>query len=440
MFPARVEMKTMRGLMRSPRIVLGMLAVMAGLAGTAVPASAQNKPGIADQPAATLLLPYFEVDLKNPAGANTFFTVNNASATAILAHVTIWSAMHVPVHSFNVYLTGYDVQTMSVRDLINGAVPVTASAGQDPGDTISPRGFASQDINFASCIGQLPLTTLPQSTIDHIRASLTGAASPLTGQCASIPDGTQMARGYITVDTVNNCTLRLPNDPGYFAADITYQNTLWGDYVYTNHLGGLESGDGSPLVHITASLSDPDLNSPGLYTFYGRLNGFQATDHREPLITSFAARFVSSAGFSQTTLTVWRDSKVNQNAFACGSKPNWYPLGQEGIAFFNEQEQPEIPSSYPFAPQPPNLGITPFPAGTQRVLVGGADLPTAFQFGWIYLNLNTSVLGVPFPATDPAAAQAWVDVHMKGTGRYSTGWSAVAIDSARAARHFNPGF
>ena len=35
-------------------------------------------------------------------------------------------------------------------------------------------------------------------------------------------------------------------DAGYFinggAGDATNQNTLWGDYVYTNHLGGLECG------------------------------------------------------------------------------------------------------------------------------------------------------------------------------------------------------
>jgi hypothetical protein len=33
-------------------------------------------------PAATLLLPYFEVDLKHPNGVNTVFSVNNAFATA----------------------------------------------------------------------------------------------------------------------------------------------------------------------------------------------------------------------------------------------------------------------------------------------------------------------------------------------------------------------
>ncbi|MBV8202108.1 MAG: hypothetical protein JOZ15_15925, partial [Acidobacteria bacterium] len=47
-------------------------------------------------PAATLLLPYFEVDLNNPNGLTTLFSVNNASATAVLVHVVIWSDLSVP--------------------------------------------------------------------------------------------------------------------------------------------------------------------------------------------------------------------------------------------------------------------------------------------------------------------------------------------------------
>ena len=82
------------------------LAAITGLVTAAAPALAQfNVATVADQPAATLLLHYFEVDLANPAGANTYFTINNASATAALGHVTVWSAMHVPVYTFDVYLT-----------------------------------------------------------------------------------------------------------------------------------------------------------------------------------------------------------------------------------------------------------------------------------------------------------------------------------------------
>jgi hypothetical protein len=434
---------TMRGTMRSRRILL-MLAVVSCLTLTTRSALAQPVPSIADQPAATLLLPYFEVDLANPAGANTLFTVNNASAAAVLAHVTIWSAMHVPVYAFNVYLTGYDAQPMYVRDLLSGVLPQTASAGQDPSDAISPKGFASQDINFANCTGQLPAAQLPQATVDHIRNSLTGAASAVAGgMCASKPDGTRIARGYITVDTVNNCTTKLPSDAGYFVAggsgDATNQNVLWGDAIYTNHFGGQEIGDGSPLVHIRADAVDPATATPGRYTFYGRLVSWTAADNREPLSTNFAVRYVSGGGFSNTSLTVWRDAKVSQTYFACSGNPSWYPLSQEGFSFFDEQEQVLIQSGIPFAPQPPSGGVAAFPAGTQRVDVGSAALATPYPFGWMYLNLNTFVTPAgAVPPIDPAAAQAWVEVHMKGSGRYSVGWPSAQLDSAKGAYHFYP--
>jgi hypothetical protein len=135
---------------------------------------------IDEVPAATLLLPYFAVDYTSPdgSGTNTLFSINNASATAILAHVVVWSDLSVPVLDFNVYLTGYDVQTINLWDILaKGNLPQTASAGQDPGDHISPKGAFSQDINFASCSGLLPPPTLPADFVAHLQASLSGRAS-----------------------------------------------------------------------------------------------------------------------------------------------------------------------------------------------------------------------------------------------------------------------
>ena len=435
--------------MRARRIFLTLTAIT-GLVTAAAPALAQAPQlTVADQPAATLLLPYFEVDLANPAGANTYFTVNNASATAVLGHVTIWSAMHVPVYSFDVYLTGYDVQQMNVRDLINGRLPRTASDGQDPGDTsgspdgISNQGMLSQDINFASCASSLPPADVPQPIVDHIRASLTGQQSAQSGMCATKSDGTRIARGYITVDTVNQCTTQTPADAGYFAPGgsgiATNQNVLWGDYTYTNHIGGLESGDASPLVHITASATDPQTSVPGEYTFYGRFVGWTASDNREPLSTTFFTRFINLPSVGQTTLTVWRDAKVVQNAFACGSTPAWYPLEQQGLMFFDEQENPEIIAESPFPPQPPAPDVLPFGFGAQRVTVGGSLLPTSFSSGMLFLNLNATPTGSTAPSDDPTSAQAFVSVHLKGTGRYSTGWQATMMDSAKTPLHSLPG-
>ena len=395
-------------------------------------------------PAATLLLPYFEVNLDNPNGLTTLFAINNASATAVLAHVTVWSDLSVPVLDFNVYLTGYDVQMINLRDiLVSGLIPQTASAGQDPGDHISPKGPKSQDINFASCTGQLPPPPLPLSFIQHLALALTGKGSPLfSGLCSGRALGDNIARGYITVDTVNNCTLRLPSDPAYFANDITFQNVLWGDYFYVNT--GQNFADGDTLVHVEASLTNPATTTAGRYTFYGRYTtpAWNASDHREPLATTFASRYVDGGDFTGgTSYIVWRDSKTNQAPFTCPAttgRPSWFPLGQEGIDIFDETEQVSTPQTFPFSPQPPQSGIIPFPAESQRTLINGADFPVPFIFGWLYLDLNTTISGNPNPPFDPAAAQAWVSLVMDASGRFSVGFSSTQLDSACAPNHFVP--
>jgi hypothetical protein len=403
---------------------------------------------IDEVPAATLLLPYFEVDLANMWGNDTVFSVNNASATAVLAHVVLWSDLSVPVLDFNLYLTGYDVQTINLRDVLHGFLPQTASAGQDPHDTISPKGQLSQDINFASCTGQLPPPALPETFVEHLELALTGQASPVLGnRCAGLAYGDNIARGYITIDTVSNCTLRFPGDAGYFApggtGDATDQNVLWGDYFYVND--GLNLADGNTLVHIEASATNPETSTPGQYTFYGRYVGWTAADNREPLATSFAARYATGGAFSGVTNVIaWRDSKVSQSPFTCpvvpGVRPAWYPLGQEGIVIFDEQEQPVVPQTFPVSPQPPQEGLIPFPAEAQSVRVGGAALPVPFAFGWLYLDLNTTVTAAGSnPPEDPAAAQGWVTVQMTAQGRYSAGFPAVQLDSACRANHFTPG-
>src|SRR5215472_1299843 len=224
---------------------------------------------IDDVPAATLLLPYFEVDLGNPNGLTTLFSVNNASATAVLAHVVIWTDLSVPVLDFNIYLTGYDVQSVNLRDIIvGGNLPQTASLGQDPTDTISPKGPFSQDINFASCTGQLPPPNIGTLFTTHLQNALTGKPSAiLNGLCSAQALGDNIARGYITMDTVNNCTLRFPGDVGYFAAggtgDATNQNIIWGDYAIVNATQNFAQG--GTLVHIEADATNPATSTSGRY-------------------------------------------------------------------------------------------------------------------------------------------------------------------------------
>ena len=427
------------------RIVVLSVILLCGLASFA---TAQTPPPSSNRPGATLLLPYFEVDLNNPQGMTTLFSINNSSATAVLSHITVWSDMGIPVFAFNLYQTGYDATPINMRDILNGTIPVSASAGQDPSDSGSPftgisnKGIFSQDINFASCTGQLPYAGVPADYVAYMKAALTGQASSFhAGQCVAKNHGTPtIARGYVTVDTVNSCFIGFPSDVSYPFV-ITYQNVLFGEYSYVNPSQDLAYGDN--MVSIGADQVDPDF-TPGRYTFYGRFNAFTATDKREPLSTNFAARFVSAKDFKTpekarrrsvlppaTELVVWRDTKVSStNGFACGTTPAWYPLSQEDVVAFDEQENTESPT-FPSAP---------FPAATQRVTVGGTAFPLTTSTGWLFLNLNTVVTGGGIGLTDTAAAQAWVTVLNRvqqgpNGGRYDVAYRATRMDSARDARH-----
>ncbi|MEO8277002.1 MAG: hypothetical protein ABI639_12360 [Thermoanaerobaculia bacterium] len=403
-----------------------LLAVLAGPAFAVIGT-------IDDVPAATLLLPYFEVDLDNPSGATTLMSINNASAEATLAHVVLWTDLSVHVLDFNIYLTGYDVQSLNLRDIIvNGNLPLTASAGQDPTDTISNQGPASQDINFASCNGVLPYTNpaLNATYLDHVQSALTGQPSELffNGLCSGIDHGDRIARGYVTVDAVNQCSTNFPPDVGYFVNGgigiATNRNLLWGDYIYVNTEQSLVHGE--TLVHIEA---DARLGAAN-YTFYYRYTNFNldpGADNREGLGNVFAARFINGGPFpSGTSLLVWRDAERSINPFNCNSNfPSPFPLGQNQVVVFDEEENFETPEGCQISPCPPQEGITPFPWEAQRTVVDGPGLPASPDFGWIFLNLNTVVVGsqVPFPPL----MQNWVTVEMDAKGSMSVAMDAVTM-------------
>ena len=141
-------------------VFLGAFAFLAMALALPTPAAICN---LDVSPAATLLLPYFEVDLNDPNSITTLVSVNNASNAGVLAHVTVWSDLSVPVLTFNIYLTGYDIQTLNLRDMMTtGILPQTAPAGQDPNDTISPKGPKSRAAR-ASCRCRVRCRRAPSS-------------------------------------------------------------------------------------------------------------------------------------------------------------------------------------------------------------------------------------------------------------------------------------
>ena len=59
-----------------------------------------------------------------------------------------------------------------------------------------------------------------------------------------------------------------------------------------------------------------------------------------------------------------------------------------------------------------------------------------FDFGWLYLNLNTTVAAAGNnPPEDPARGPGLGDGRDGAQGRFSVGFDAIQLDSACAALH-----
>jgi hypothetical protein len=372
---------------------------------------------VGNQPAATLLFPFFRVDLDHPAGPTTLISVNNSSAKPTLARVVLWTDWGAPTLAFDVYLTGYDVQSLNLRDLFNGAAPMTGPSQSHLGS------FSSSVPDVPGCGGAVQ-PTLSVADRAYLRAAHTGAPLPdLPGSPAaaatclgSTQGGAGVVTGYITVDAVNHCTAasvgkveNTPADPTYFARGGTGlasdENVLWGDYFYVEPRAG--RSDSQTAVSIVA---DPDFFSSGSYTFYGRFVGFDGRDDRTPLSSLYYTRFFDGGAFNGSTdLVVWRDNRSPMVApVACSQGPSWAPLGEYQLVIFDEEENAiQVPHS------------NAFPLTTQRVHVGGPTIPTSMNYGWLMLDLWHQ---------DGTHAQAWVVSVLSAGGRFTSGHEAIRVD------------
>lgn len=406
--------------LRRPALAVGLAAglAVAGLA-LAVPAEA-DLCTLDSKPAATLLLPYFEVDLDDPNGRTTLVAFASSRPAATLARFTLWTDLGIATLSFDIYLTGYDVQTINLRDLFEaGRLPRTADFDRDPDDLVSPRGGLSQDSTFPGCSGILPLPLLPRTFVDHLRAAHTGGPSPVfSGLCAGRPLGDRRVRGYVTIDTVSRCSLLTPAEPGYFGPGgvATFDNVLWGDSYFVDRTGRFAQGQS--LVAIEA---DPTAFA-GKPTFYRRYVDNSGADGREPLPARWTVRYLEGGAFSGgTELLAWREGLSVAEPFPCGntSLTGGFPLALSPSRVFDEEENSDAPAS----------GLDLRLAATNRLRVGD-DIPTAFSFGFMALDLSRpDLLGA---AAEPL--QGWVGSLVSANGRYSVGLEATPLATACPAR------
>ncbi len=340
-------------------------------------------------PAATLLVPYFEVDLDACAegGMNTLVKVTNTSATNTIVHLTFWTDWGAPVIDYDLYLTGFDVETLNLADhFCNGNISIT-------GPGVNSHGDLSQDPSVPpGCDVIFPFPPNPVLTplfLDRIRNAHTGqpVVSASSG-CMGEDHGDNVARGYLTLDVVEQCNLLFPNEPDYFNGIASYQNKLLGELVLVDTSTGFYQS--YPAVHLEADTAGTTF-LPGDHTFYGRFVSALATDRREPLPTTFGASF-TRLNETGTELLVWRESTGLNDPFgtACGGPPPEFPLATPDLLAFDEEENPiAVPLAVDLQ--------------TQRATLTDV-LPPTSPAGWLRLDLRHNAVD----AYSDDLAQAWV--------------------------------
>lgn len=393
-------------------------------------------------PGATLLLPYFEVDWQNPGGTNTVFTVNNAKPEPALVHVTMYTDWSQPTITFDIFLTGYDVAVFSLFDMFQGSLPVTADAQNDPNDTISPHGMnPSWDGSFPNCefIFPFPDPVILGANLERLRDGHTGQDVLGLG-CMGSDQADGIARGYITLDSVSQCSLIFPHEDGYFIDGglgvANNDNKLWGSYRIFDTSAG--TGFGDNLVSIEAADDFDDQATATGYTFWGRYTTAGA-DNREPLPTVWAAEYGRNSEVS-TELLVWRDSTsaAIEEFYTCGgSGPTALPLEEtEVVAFDQEENAVELcfagdGSMISRRPPIPDSGAC-LGLETQRLSLEG-DLGPPYEAGWMALNLNYFDANggddVDFGSAGNIA-QSHVTVVETSAGSRQVGYAATVLASA----------
>ena len=423
-------------------------------------------------PAATLLLPYFIVDLGTAGtGRTTVFSITNVSRYSQIAHVTLWTDWSAPVLDFNLFLTGYDVVPVNLYDIIaRGLIPTTSvsSPNARTGATPTNPNTGTQPIptntlnggnpNFLTTVptncgaGRLP-GQLPSSTVADVRNALstgtsTGAGAFCSGTQIGSNHGANTAVGYVTIDVNADCNTSLPNNPAYFTTYILFDNVLIGDYydVAQSTATGNYAG-GNPLTHIRAiPEGGPAGSAPGTFlpfTFYDRYTagaavGGRSVDRRQPLPSAFAARWISgSTAAFDTNYKIWREGLTGAGA-ACSAYANNDAIPVAELVRFDERENAAIVGSgiiySPFTPG----GATTREADSINVNSSiFPNLATTDAGGWMYMNLSNggtangvtvySAQRAGFSATAGGrdVSQNWVIISMFAEGRYGVDYDAA---------------
>ncbi len=383
-----------------------LIAVLVPLPALAGPLSRSCLVG--DRPAASLLFPYFEVDLAAAGGATTLISINkinDPTPEPTLAHVVLWTDWGLPSLAFDVPLEAGTVQTFDLRHVLNGEIPPT-------GGLDTPNCFP-------------PVPPIPIDTAE-LQARHTGQPSPSSGLCyGSGRLGPTVATGYVTVDVARDCSPNaVPGLTGYFDNGeglATNDNVLFGDFYLMDP--GEDFAQGIAAVPLVADgdLFEPSAGDPSGVpdTFYGPWVSHDNSDDRAPLSSRHRARFLHGGDFGGTTdLLIWiAGIGASAEPKTCGTEPFDERYEIPVLSFNLRDEGGQLLHHEGFVP----------PAVTFRVPVGGDELPVPpGSFGTV--EVEATLVGCRILIPCPTPMQSWVAPLVGALGRFSVGLEATRLD------------
>jgi|KBSSwiStaDraftv2_1062776.scaffolds.fasta_scaffold01503_2 hypothetical protein len=421
------------------KTLLACLAVVAVLA-VATPAFAITCT-IDQRPAATLLVPFFQVSYDadgnlNPTGNDTIVTIANASAAPMIAHVNVFDRQSQLVLDFNIALTPFDVQAMRISDVIGGSLPDTVNgSGDDACQRNASAAVYPDPDGFLRVRPLVPATGQDntQATTDYNQPFNLGIIDELRTNCdGGIDDD---AVGYIIIDHANYCNLSDPTDPNYYYNDaIGMENNLWGEIIFTSGTGIPTYALSTVNLEADASIGDAaQLDALPVRSFDARywdpLDEFPPTacpncgsgdpntdllisapwdvgfgDQREPLGLRWAARWFDAGASLTSNFRVWR----------AGTAFNGNCDTEESIVTLRFYDEDENTTSQGTCPSPCTNPTFNFPLETQQRNITDFSRPTGAIAGWVQFDfLNLSGGGTILD-------QAWIDYSFEGALAFET--------------------
>jgi hypothetical protein len=420
-------------------------------------------------PSVSLLFPYIVYDYSGTTTTNTLIAITNTGSEAQIVHITLWSDYSFPVLDFNVVLSGYDMETINIRDILEfGDLPITGTQGSliingpAPGedgpvshsdgawlDNIMPDSDGTNSLlvrcppssgaypgHYAIGLDSGDLDILEfYFTISQLSTKMHNDCVGTTYDLSPTPSWWQLRSGseptwiYGTADVVWECNRLFPDQPAYWTTQAMYDNVLIGDVFWVDDVANFsEAGN---AVHLQADQQIAEvvtLDSTGNpITFYYRYStrNLVTPDYREPLPTAWALRYVGvEESDMDTHIRAWKGSTFSTTvadlyipsgfvgtylAYDCWAYTYWAWDEDEMVATVDES-----PWSIPGVVDVfPNL----LPLETQEVLADEFNTPG--PDGWfLFVWPNSNWDGL---ASTPAPDwyQTWMGVRYSAFGKFS---------------------